>query len=67
MINLNKIPKEELKLAEDFAIIKHYPDSIAKGLKDKQTGEYIEEAETTMKIFLAGFYAGKRALAKTNV
>ena len=55
-----------LKLAEDFAIIQH-PDSVAKGLKDKQTGEYIEEAETTMQIFLAGFYAGKRALAKTDV
>jgi hypothetical protein len=59
MIDLTKVPKEELKLAEEFAIIHHYPDSIAKGLKDKKTGEYIEEAETTMQIFLAGLNAGK--------
>jgi len=54
MIDLKKIPKDELELAEKFAMEYHYPDSVAKGIKDKSTGEYIEEVEITMRIFLEG-------------
>lgn len=59
MINLRTVQKEEIELAEKFAMKHHYPDSVAKGLKDKITGEYFEEAEATIRIFLEGLNAGK--------
>lgn len=54
MIDYKTIPPEVLKQAEQAAINWHYPDSIAKGIRDKE-GNYIDEAETTIQIWLEGY------------
>lgn len=57
MIDLGKCSKAEIELAEKFAKEYHYPDSVAKGIKNED-GSYIEEAEITIRIYLSGFNAG---------
>lgn len=63
MIDLRKCSKAEIELAEKFTREYHYPDSVAKGIKNKE-GSYVEEAEVTMHIFLSGFNAGIDYISK---
>lgn len=53
-------------LAENYAQIFHYPDSISKGLIDKETGEYYDEVEQTIKIYKDAFIKASELLINKN-
>lgn len=54
------------RLAEECAKVYHYPDAIAKGLRDKDN-EYYDEVHTTMNIFKEGYKAANKQYSEEEV